>query len=243
VLNVSSTTVRVRDLGTNAFVPASVSYDPGSREVLLRPSVRLIGHHDYRVELASGIMDQAGNALAPTRASFTTSNYAFRDIQGTPYAAQIQWIGERRIIPGCGSERFCPSGKAKRVVAAVALDRALDLPTTTRDHFTDDDGMRHEGVIDRVAEAGLMRKCATSLFCPGDFVRRIDMAVFLVRAFALPAASEDFFTDDEGRAQEDAVNRVAAAGLMTGCGATTFCPGHFLRRQELADIFYRALAN
>jgi hypothetical protein len=69
------------------------------------------------------------------------------------------------------------------------------------------------------------------------------MAVILVRAFGLPAASDDFFTDDEDRANEDAINRVAAAGLMTGCGPTTFCPGAVVRRQELADIFYRALAN
>ena len=34
-----------------------------------------------------------------------------------------------------------------------------------------------------------------------------------------------------------------AAGLMTGCGSTTFCPGQFVRREQLADIFYRALAD
>ncbi len=129
VQNVSSTTVRLRDLEANAIVPASVSYDPATRELRLRPAVRLIGHHDYRVELASAITDRAGNSLAPIRTSFTTSNYAFRDIQGTPYAAEIQWIAVRHIIPGCGSERFCPTGRAKRVVTAVALDRALDLPT------------------------------------------------------------------------------------------------------------------
>ena len=54
---------------------------------------------------------------------------------------------------------------------------------------------------------------------------------------------DDFFTDDEGKSYEDAVNRATAAGLMTGCGSTTFCPGRFVRREELADIFYRALAD
>jgi type VII secretion-associated serine protease mycosin len=243
VQNVSTTTVRLRDLETKTITPASVSYDPTTRKVRLMPAVRLIGHHDYRVELASAITDRAGNSLAPTRTSFTTSSYAFRDIQGTPYAAEIQWIAVRHIIPGCGSERFCPTGRAKRVVTAVALDRALDPPPTDIDRFTDDDGMRHEAAINRVAQVGLMRPCGTALFCPGKFVRRIDMAVILVRAFGLPATSEDFFLDDEGRSHEDAVNRAAAAGLMTGCGATTFCPGAFVRRQELAAIVHRALAD
>jgi len=243
VENVSSATVRLRDVEANAIVPASVSYDPQTREVRLRPAARLIGHHDYRLEVRASITDRAGNSLAPTHATFSTSTYVFRDIQGTPYAAQIQWIAERHIIPGCGSERFCPTSPASRVATAVALDRALDPPTTDGDGFTDDDGMRHEAAINRVAEAGLMRKCATAMFCPRDFVRRIDMAVILVRAFDLPATPEDYFTDDEDRSHEDAVNRATAAGLMTGCGSTTFCPGRFVRREELADIFYRALAD
>ena len=123
------------------------------------------------------------------RAAFTTSNYAFRDIQGTPYATQIHWIGVRHIVPGCGSERFCPTGSASRTATAVALDRALDLPTTDRNPFTDDDGTRHEGAINRVAAAGLMTKCGTARFCPEDFVRRSAMAIILVDAFDLPAAT------------------------------------------------------
>ena len=243
VQNVSSSTVRLRDLGLNQIVPASVTYDSAKREVRLRPTSRLTGHHDYRLELAAAITDRAGNRLAPSQAVFTTSNYAFRDIQGTPYAAQIQWVGVRHIVPGCGFERFCPTGKANRMATAVALDRALDLPATNQNVFTDDDGTRHEGAIDRVAAAGLMTGCATARFCPRDFVRRSEMAVILVRAFDLPATPSDFFTDDAGKSYQDAVNRATAAGLMTGCGSTTFCPGQFVRREELADIFYRALAD
>ena len=69
------------------------------------------------------------------------------------------------------------------------------------------------------------------------------MAVILVVPSTCRPRSSDFFTDDEGKSYEDAVNRATAAGLMTGCGSTTFCPGQFVRREELADIFYRALAD
>jgi type VII secretion-associated serine protease mycosin len=243
VQNVSSSTVRLRDMETNQLVPASVSYDAARRQVRLTPADRLDGHHDYRFELGAAITDRRGNSLAPTHARFRTSLYAFRDIQGTPYAAQIQWTAVRHIIPGCGSERFCPTTSANRAVTALALDRALDLAPTSRDYFTDDEGMPHEDAINRVRAAGLMTSCATARFCPRDPVRRGHMAVILVRALDLPAVPGDFFTDDEGKSYEDAVNRVAAAGLMTGCGSTTFCPTQYVRRQELADIVYRALAD
>ena len=242
VLNVSSSTVRLRDVATNQAVPASVSYDAASRTVRLTPATRLKGHHDYRLELGSGITDGAGNPLAPTRARFATSLYAFRDIQGTPYAAQIQWLAVRRIIPGCGSDRFCPARNASRTTTAVALDRALDLPSVAGDDpFTDDDGSRHEDAINRVAVAGLMTGCGSTTFCPSEGVRRGRLAAALARAFDLPAAGEDFFTDDEDRSYEDAVNRVVAAGLMTGCTPTTFCTNQFVRREELANIVHRAL--
>ena len=50
------------------------------------------------------------------------------------------------------------------------------------------------------------------------------MASFLARALDLPPADEDHFTDDDG-AHEDAINRIAEAGITTGCTATRFCPG------------------
>ena len=243
VKGVSSATVRLRDMETNQLVPASVSYDATRRQVRLTPSARLRGNHSYRFELTSGITDGRGNLLAPTRARFSTSNYKFRDIQGTAYATQIQWLAVRRIVRGCDSERFCPTRNADRRATAIVLDRALGLPTTTRNYYIDDNGVRDEDVFNRVAAAGLIPACGPGRFCPGSDVPRRVMAEIVTRAFNLPSTGEDFFTDDEGKWYEDSVNRVAAAGLMDGCGGTSFCPGQYVRRQELADIFYRRLAN
>ena len=190
----------------------------------------------------SAITDMAGNPLPAVKTPFTTSLYAFKDIQGTPYAAQIQWLAARRLITGCGSERFCPTRYANRSATAIVLDRALNLPATGRDYFVDDEGSKYEGAYNRVAAAGLMTACEPAKFCPSSDVRRWQMASIVSRAFALAPTSGDFFTDDE-KSFEDAVNRVAAAGLMDGCGATTFCPGRYVRREELADIFHRALTD
>ena len=38
------------------------------------------------------------------------------------------------------------------------------------------------------------------------------------------AATEDWFVDDEGSAHEDDINRIAAAGITSGCTETDFCP-------------------
>ena len=44
-------------------------------------------------------------------------------------------------------------------------------------------------------------------------VTRGQMASFLDRAFDLDATGQDYFTDDEGRTFEGAVNRLRAAGI------------------------------
>ena len=51
------------------------------------------------------------------------------------------------------------------------------------------------------------------------------MAAFLVRALDLPAATKDYFTDDDGSSLESAINAMAAAGLTSGCGDRRYCPG------------------
>jgi subtilisin family serine protease len=241
VQGVSSATVRLRDVETLELVPASISYDAARRQVRLTPSGRLLGNHAYRLELTSNITDLGGNPLQGFKVPFATSNYAFRDIQGTRYAAEIQWLAERGILPGCGSERFCPGQSTNRTAIAIVLDRALDLAPTNRDYFTDDEGHRQEDTFNRVRAVKLMAACAPSRFCPGNVVRRAELAAIVARAFDPPATAEDFFSDDEGKPYEDAVNRVVAAGLMDGCGGTSFCPDTIVRRQELADTFYRAL--
>ena len=50
------------------------------------------------------------------------------------------------------------------------------------------------------------------------------MASFLARAANLPATSTDYFSDDEGNTHEANINRIRAAGITTGCTATTYCP-------------------
>jgi hypothetical protein len=67
------------------------------------------------------------------------------------------------------------------------------------------------------------------------------MASFLSRALDLPSTSKDFFTDDSGSTHQVAINRVAAAGITTGCTATTYCPRLPVTRGQMAAFLHRAL--
>ena len=67
------------------------------------------------------------------------------------------------------------------------------------------------------------------------------MASFLRRALALPDASQDFFTDDDGSSFEADINAIAEAGITTGCRIGEFCPDRTLRRDEMASFLARAL--
>jgi hypothetical protein len=164
------------------------------------------------------------------------------DARFSSFESAIRWIYESGIASGCSLERYCPENKVTRGQMAVFLDRALDLPPATDDYFTDDAGRTFEGAINRVREAGIAFGCAVSAYCPDASVTRGQMASFLDRAFDLDATGQDYFTDDEGRSFESAVNRLRAAGIAFGCTATTYCPDLAVRRGQMAAFLHRALA-
>jgi hypothetical protein len=66
---------------------------------------------------------------------------------------------------------------------ASFLARALKLPSTSTDYFTDDSGSPHQGDINRLAAAGITGGCAPGRFCPSANVTREQMAGFLNRGF------------------------------------------------------------
>jgi spore germination protein YaaH len=167
----------------------------------------------------------------------------FRDVDDSAFLRDIIWISEAGITTGCGVARFCPSEAVSRGQMATFLDRAFNPPGPAPDRFTDDDESVHEPAINRIAKAGITTGCGRGRFCPDREVTRAQMATFLDRALDLPSTSEDFFDDDEGSPHERAINRVAAAGITTGCGSGRFCPDRAVRREQMAAFLHRALTR
>ena len=129
------------------------------------------------------------------------------------------------------------------VFAASAETTTAAEPITPPDHwFSDDDGNVHEGAIEAIAAAGITFGCQEGLYCPHDEVTRGQFASMLVRAFPdqVPDDAEDFFSDDGG-VHEGAINRLASAGIATGCTPSRFCPHDPLTRAQIATMLARAL--
>ena len=126
---------------------------------------------------------------------------------------------------------------------AVFLARALTLPPATVDHFTDDRGQFYEDAANRLFEAGITQGCRPDSYCGNAEITRGEMAAFLARTFNLPPAGADFFNDDRSSIFQDAINRVARAGITLGCNPpdnNRFCPGDFVTRGQMAAFLRRS---
>ena len=112
--------------------------------------------------------------------------------------------------------------------------------------FIDDNGHFAEGAIEGIFAEGITRGCDPPIndrFCPHGVVTRGQIAAFLARALKLPAATTDFFVDDDGSVFESSINRLAAAGVTVGCNPPLndrYCPDRSVTRGELAAFLARA---
>lgn len=121
----------------------------------------------------------------------TSGTDFFTDDDSSVFEADINAIAAAEVTTGCNlaGTQFCPSGTVTRGQMAAFLKRAVNLPTSSVDFFTDDDSSIFEADINALAAAGITTGCdpANNQFCPSDNVTRAQMATFLVRAFDLVA--------------------------------------------------------
>ena len=85
----------------------------------------------------------------------------------------------------------------------------------------------------------MIEGCGPDAFCPQTSITREQMAAWMDRALDLPDADEDFFDDDVFSSFQGAINRLAAAGIATGCGERAFCPKDRVTRAEMAALLVR----
>jgi hypothetical protein len=112
----------------------------------------------------------------------TTEDF-FDDDDGTRFETHINRAAAAGVMTGCGTRRFCGTSRVTRQFVAITLARALELPPSTTDHFTDDQGISAEAALNAVADAGLIDPCGPGRICPTATVLRGEMARILRRAF------------------------------------------------------------
>jgi lysozyme len=162
----------------------------------------------------------------------------FKDIASSTFKDDIAWLYASGITTGCSRTKFCPTTKVTRGQMATFLARALQLPKATKDYFRDDDGSTHEANINRLAKAGLTSGCSATRYCPDGAVSRGQLATFLARVLDLSATSNDYFVDDDASTHESNINRIARAGLTSGCDTDRYCPTGALTRGQMAAFLH-----
>ena len=202
---------------------------PGTTELsrFVRPVVRFSEAVTNVTSSTLRLRDTATGGLVPTSVSYSSSTRQATISAGDILAAKRTY----RVEATSGI----------RDVAGNALTAMSATFTTGTAAFSDTVGNRFESDINWLAATGITSGCATELFCPKGTVLRDQMATFLVRALDLPAASRDYFVDDEGNRHEDRINRLARSGITAGCSATEFCPTGAVTRAQMASFLVRAL--
>lgn len=135
---------------------------------------------------------------------------------------------------------------------ALAATEPRSLEAACPDHvpsagFVDTAESVHRKAIDCVVHWRLARGRGEGRFSPTDVVTRGQAASFLARLLeesgaTLPAPASDRFTDDDGDVHESSIERLAAAGVVTGLDGARFAPTAPVTRAQAAALLVRAYA-
>jgi hypothetical protein len=132
------------------------------------------------------------------------------------------------------------------VVTARSIDDAC--PSSLQPVvFDDDPGPPHGRAIGCVAAWGIAEGTGGNRYSPSGLVTRGQMATFLARLVdegsrPLPDDPPDAFRDDDGSTHEPNINRLAAAGIVTGVGDGRYDPRGPVLRDQMATFLARTAA-
>lgn len=100
--------------------------------------------------------------------------------------------------------------------------------------------------IETIARDGISSGCGNGNYCPDPGVTRAQMAVFLLKSehgsgYVPPPATGSVFSDVHANDFAAAwIERLAAEGISSGCGAGKFCPNDPCTRAQMAVFLLRA---
>ena len=239
-------------VGTSTMAtPFSIEVIVGSHQSISASGPQTLGTDDYVFESWSDGGPPTKDIVAPSADRTFTALYGlvddsgFTDVSGSMFHADITWLVAKGLTVGCAPYQFCPNAPVTRAQMASFLVRALGLTAgATPDRFNDIGASAHREDINRLWTAGLTVGCGAGRFCPDSLVSRAQMASFLVRALELTAgASPDRFGDIASSISRLDINRLAAAGLTSGCAVNRFCPADPVTRGQMAAFLHRAFVD
>jgi hypothetical protein len=148
-------------------------------------------------------------------------------------SADERWPGRQDLQPGRYRYRFT-SGARTPETGTFTVSAAPYAPP-----FSDDDRSVHQTSIASLHNRGVTQGCTPRRFCPRRMVTRGQMASFVARTMdylivARPAHPPDAFVDDTGSVHAPAIDSLAAAEVVAGCGGRRFCPADHALRGDVA---------
>lgn len=162
----------------------------------------------------------------------------------------------RSITSGCASKplRYCPQDIVTRGQMAVFIIRAAlgtdEFPFPSQPFFTDVPASHpFFKWIQKMRELGYTSGCAANRFCPGSFVTRGQMAVFIIRlrlgptANFTPPANPLFGDVGPGHPFYAWIQKLAELNITGGCAANAYCAEAFVTRGQMALFIIRARYN
>jgi hypothetical protein len=117
--------------------------------------------------------------LAPSAVDF------FDDDNGSIFEADINAVAAAGIANGFTETTFGPDVPINRAQLAAFVDRAFNLPTSSVDAFTDDDGITLESSINNAAAAGVVNGTSDTTYSPGAGANRAEVAAIFARALGV----------------------------------------------------------
>lgn len=166
---------------------------------------------------------------------------AFSDVADSVHKRNITLMALANVARGLPDGRYVPDQELTRGQMAALVRRALDLPNSSQDFFTDDDTSEFEADINAIAAYGITVGYGDGTFGPTDSITRGQMAAFLNRAFALDAGGDTPFTDIDGSIFEADIEAIYAAGITQGATDTLYDPEGIVTRGQMASFIARAL--
>jgi hypothetical protein len=173
------------------------------------------------------------------------------DVPSGSYGVTLNAAGtDTQAFPATGAVDLDLAEGVNTIVYAIGdlAGASFDLLVSTIDGLGPDGAFSdvavsvHRQDITLMALANIARGTPDGRYLPDQELTRGQMAALLARALDLPAASQDFFTDDESSEFEDDINAIAAYGITVGYGNGMFGPDDTITRGQMAAFLNRAFA-
>jgi hypothetical protein len=175
---------------------------------------------------------------------------SFDDVSPTGWAARdIAFAAARALFAGTSDSLFSPASTMTRAMFAQVLANleGIDRSANTKSVFTDvPEGVWYAAAVAWAADNGIISGTGQGKFSPNDSITREQMAVILYnyaayKGYELPATAAAEFADRDNVSSwaKEAVDAIAAAGILIGKPDGSFVPQDHATRAEVAAVFAR----